>query len=330
MTEQPISPVEPINTLPKGLTLSIPEAYALSLGGATQYFLNLLGKNVDLSDLDGVTIAEDYHLAMTTLDRGYQTNHVLTATNDIATGVAMSPRVLRDGQLKTHILLDAGTIKPLADTKDPGFAQALYVFAHECAHVEVTARFEAAFPGQLLRRKFLFMEGLQWDVILPAWNEYGACRKSRGIGADLTEFYEQKLLDCLEKTPAQTNAAISAYRKDLNGDQLLIEVYRVQGDLLKFASYYLGHLAGAGESWEGRVLTNQLLTGSWFHPYLKQLDECLASIWAGYGEWADQSEFEEIGNIVDDMVERAGIDWFPMQDGSTDVRLTIAAENALV
>lgn len=321
MTEQPISPVEPINTLPKGLTLSIPEAYSLSLGGATQYFLNLLGKIVDLSDLDGVTIAEDYHLAMTTLDRGYQTNHVLTATNDIATGVAMSPRVLRDGQLKTHILLDAGTIKPLADTKDPGFAQALYVLAHECAHVEVTARFDSAFPGELLRRKFSRLEQkLQWDVILPAWDEYAACRKSFGIGADQTASYEQILLDCLEKTPAETNAAISAYQKD--GDQLLGEVYRVHGELLKVASYYLGHLAGAGESWEDRAPTNQVLAGSWFHPFLKRLDECLASIWAGYGEWADQSDFEEIGDIVDDMTEQAGVYWMPMPNGSTQVHLT--------
>ena len=331
MTKQPISPAEPLTSVPTGLGITVTgvgsDELALRLGKATEEILIASGKHLDLATLDGVTIAGDYTQALKELDRGYQTTYVPTATKDIATGVAMSPRVLRGGQVKTHIVLDAGTINPIADTKDPGFLQALYVLAHECAHVEVTAKFDSAFPGELLRREFLFMEGLQWDVILPAWNEYGACRKSFGIGADHTEAYEQILLDCLEKTPAETNAAISAYRKDLKGDQLLFEVYRVHGDLLKFASYYLGHLAGAGESWEDRAPTNQVLAGSWFHPFLKRLDECLASIWAGYGEWADQSDFEEIGDIVDEMTEQAGVYWMPMIDGSTQVQLT---ENAFL
>lgn len=328
MTEQPISPAEPVTTVPNGLAISVTgvlsEEFAQRLGKATEQFLMASGKYLDLGTLDGVTIAGDYTQALNELDRGYQTTYVLSATKDIATGVAMSPRVLRDGQVKTHILLDAGMMKPIADTKDPGFLQALYLLAHECAHVEVTAKFDSAFPGELLRRQFRMMEMLQWDVILPAWDEYAACRKSCGIGADQTESYEQILLDYLEKTPAENNAAISAYQKDLNGDQLLIEVYRVHGDLLKAASYYLGHLAG-GESWEDRAPINQALTGSWFHPFLERLDECLASIWAGYGEWADQSAFEEIGEIVDDMTEQAGVYWMPMPDGSTQVQLT---ENA--
>lgn len=333
MTEQSPPVAERLTTTPNTLCTTArgvfpSEESARKLAIHTQDLVVELSGYFDLRTLDGVTIAEDYGQAMSDLDRGYQTTHVLTATKDIATGVAMSPRVIRGGELKTHILLDASIIKPLADTKDPGFAQALYVLAHECAHVEVTARFDSAFPGELLRRKFSRLEQkLQWDVILPAWEEYAACRKSFGIGADQTESYEQILLGYLEKTPAENNAAISAYRKDLNGDQLLVEVYRVHGDLLKVASYYLGHLAGGGESWEDRAPTNQVLTGSWFHPFLKRLDECLTSIWVRYGEWADQSGFEEIGDIADDMTEQAGVYWMPMPDGSTQVQLT---ENAFL
>ncbi|WP_408602021.1 hypothetical protein [Pseudomonas sp. PLMAX] len=326
MTEQDTSPTERVSTF-SGCTISIlgvlPEEFARHLGQATELCLRECGKGIDLGTLDGVTIAEDYLQALNQQDRGYQTNHVLTPTKDMATGVAMSPRVLRDGQVKTHILLDASVFKPLADTKEPGFAQAFYLLAHECAHVEVTARFDSVFPGELLRRTFHRMEQkLQWDVILPAWDEYAACRRSCGIGADQTEHYELILLDYLEKTPAENNAAISAYQKDLNGDQLLREVYRVHGDLLRIASYYLGHLAGAGESWQGRAAIRQALTGSWFHPFLERLDACLTSIWAEYGKWEDQSDFEEIGAIVDDMTEQAGVYWIPMQDGNTQVQLT--------
>ena len=325
MTEQDTSTAALVSTVP-ACTISIlgvlPEDFARNIGNATEIYLKEFGKWIDLSTLDGVTIAEDYIQALNQLDRGYQTNRVLTPTKDIATGVAMSPRVLRDGQLKTHILFDARVFKPIADTKDPGFAQAFYLLAHECAHVEVTAKFDSVFPGELLRRQFGSMQLRHWSIILPAWDEYAACRKSFSIGADQTESYEQILLDCLEKTPAENNAALSAYRNDQNDDQLLTEVYRVHGQLLTAASYYLGYLAGRGESWEDRAPTNQKLSGSWFHPFLVRLDECLTCIWSQYGAWADQSDFEEIGNIADDMTELGGVYWMPMRDGSTQVQLS--------
>jgi hypothetical protein len=58
---------------------------------------------IDLSRLDGVTIAADYGAALSDLDRGYETKGTLTATSDQATGVAMTPCVIRAGVLKSHI-----------------------------------------------------------------------------------------------------------------------------------------------------------------------------------------------------------------------------------
>lgn len=98
-------------------------------------------------------------------------------------------------------------------------------------------------------------------------------------------------------------------------------MYRTQGNLLKYASYYLGNLAESGDSWEERMATKQALIGSWFIPFLKQLDECLTNIWSEYGTWGNHSSFEEIGALADEMVDQAGVDWFPMPDGSIDVRL---------
>ena len=45
---------------------------------------------MNLEDLDGVTVAYDYAKALTEIDRGYETSHVLTASTEIAHGVAMA------------------------------------------------------------------------------------------------------------------------------------------------------------------------------------------------------------------------------------------------
>ena len=334
MTEQSSPPAERVTTLPS-LRLAVlgvfSEEFAQHFGKATEMCLRECGKWIDLRTLDGVTIAEDYSQALKQLDRGYQTNHVLTPTKDIATGVAMSPRVLRGDQVKTHIVLDAAVFKPLADMSDPDFSKAFNGLAHECAHVQATARFDSAFPGVLLRQKFdSFLAERRWCVILPAWEEYAACRNSYGIGADLTDFYEQNFLEYLAEASGKANAAISTYRQTRNGEQLLIEVYRVYGDVLKFASYYLGNLAGARASWEERSATCKALTDSWFLPYFKRLDACLTSISERDGEWADQSAFEAIGDIVDDMVQRIGVYAATAPGGGAHVRLVTTMENAFL
>ena len=333
MTEQS-APPERVTTLPS-LRICVlgvlHEEFARHFGKATEMCLRECGKWIDLRTLDGVTIAEDYSRALQQLDRGYPTNNVLTPTKDIATGVAMSPRVLRGGQVKTHILLDAAVFKPLADTSDPDFATAFNGLAHECAHVEATARFDSAFPGVLLRQGFdSLLAERRWCVILPAWDEYAACRNSFGIGADQTDVYEQNFLDYLAEASEKANSAISSYRQTRNGEQLLTEVYRVYGDVLKFASYYLGNLAGARASWGERPATFQALADSWFLPYFKRLDAGLSSISETDGEWADQSAFEAIGDIVDDMVKRIGVYAATAPGGGAHVRLVTTMENAFL
>ena len=58
----------------------------------------------------------------------------------------MTPAVIRDGKIKSHMLFNAGVLLPLEDEQHEFYEQALHTLAHECAHVEVTERFNAAFP----------------------------------------------------------------------------------------------------------------------------------------------------------------------------------------
>ena len=110
-----------------------------------------LGSVFDLSHLDGVTVAYDYTQALLDLDRGYTTSHPLTPSEGHAIGVAMTPSVIRDGVIKSHVPLSAPYIAPIADGDHPHFQHALHLLAHECAHVEINHKFDAAgIAGNLL------------------------------------------------------------------------------------------------------------------------------------------------------------------------------------
>lgn len=65
-----------------------------------------------------MTVAFDYDEALAELDRGYETTYQLTATKGVAIGVAMAPTVIRDGVIKTHLVLNANYA--LSILEEPG------------------------------------------------------------------------------------------------------------------------------------------------------------------------------------------------------------------
>ncbi|MDO9071628.1 MAG: hypothetical protein Q7U73_00030 [Rubrivivax sp.] len=72
-------------TLPENLGLTArgfaTEEEARELGTAVLDCIRLLSRHFNLSRLDGVTVAHDYQQALATLDRGYETKHILTPSD---------------------------------------------------------------------------------------------------------------------------------------------------------------------------------------------------------------------------------------------------------
>lgn len=263
-----------------------------------------------------MTVAEDYARALAELDRGYETSHILTPSEGASVGVAMTPSVLRDGVLKSHIVFNAQHIWALQDTNHAGFQLAAQIVAHECAHVEVTGKFDAAFPGVLLRKRFMDLrDRARSDVILACWDEYAATRLSAGFGEDPTEGYEETLITHMATARQEANDAIKAYRLDADLDKVYRDVYRAYGNVLKFAAYYLGNLAGHGIEPSLRPGFEAALAGHWFEPYFHRLDEACKAIAAQYGAWQDHSPFEVIGDIADDLGAEGGIVSTNLEDG---------------
>ncbi|WP_316235302.1 MULTISPECIES: hypothetical protein [unclassified Bradyrhizobium] len=135
----------PPPTAPENMSISLrcfdTEVYARAFGDLVATYVRTLSRYIDLTALDGITIAFDYPQALLDLDRGYETKHKLTPSEGIVLGVAMTPAVIRDGKIKSHMLFNAGVLLPLEDEQNEFYEQALHTLAHECAHVEVTERY---------------------------------------------------------------------------------------------------------------------------------------------------------------------------------------------
>ena len=314
---EPILPCEPTSdlpplTAPQSFTVSCrgfesPE-HAQSLGMAIGDWVKALSADFDLATLDGVTVAHDYAQALLEFDRGYAATTKLVPTELHAVGVAMTPSLIRDGKLMSHIFLNALVVWPLSDQNHPEYATALHVLAHECAHVEITSRFEQAFPGVSLRHSYKDVwAALRGQSSNDCWNEYAATRYCARYGRDPTLGYEETFLTALRETRGLANGRIKAYRTHRDVGRVLDEVYVAYGQLLKFAAYCLGNLDGRETPLGERTEVNEALDGHWFQPYFERLHVACRSLHQDYGIWTDMSGFEVISDIADEVVELGGL-----------------------
>jgi len=288
--------------------------------------IRALGKHIGLQTLDGVTVAFDYDQALLELDRGYDSSHQLRATKSHVYGVAMTPSVIREGKLKSHILVRAPVLLPLLDDADEeGIRTAIHVLAHECGHVEVTQQFDRCFPNVILQRQLPLLDTLRWDTIFAVWDEYAVTWISAPFGTDPTDGYNQTLLADLQTLDGRNNELIRAYRIHGNVEQVLSEIYRNCGNLLKFGGYCIGNLRGRDAHWRERDDLTSVIVGHWFEPFFQSLSEACSGLADMYGEWTDMDAFLSISSVLDALVCRAGLNVTAQPDGSAyvDIPFTI-------
>lgn len=306
------------STCPENFTINFrgyDQPAAESLGANLGQVFGDLGRVIDISNLDGVTVAYDYDQALAELDRGCETSYVLERTNDVAIGVAMTPSVLRNDKLKSHIVL-LGNVADLITGNDGGtFGMALHTIAHECAHVETTAAWDKCFPGELLRAPFpnLFA-AWRWDVTSACWEEYAACRIAGAIGHDPVPGYEETFLKVLSEIDDKVADTVSGFEGG-NADPLVASLLGAFGNLMKFACYLQGALRGTGRG-RDELGVADALSSSWFSPYFDRLDEACAKIFDEFGSWSDKSGFDVIGDIVVELIESKVAHIWHREDGS--------------
>jgi hypothetical protein len=315
------------NAVPKSVsivTIGVPEEVAEGVRELLYSILAMAGEKINLATLDGVTFAADFHQALLDLDRGYKTDFKLTPTNDHGVGIAMSPRVLRSGELKTHIVLSANSIFSMLMAKRGDLV--VNTVAHECAHVELNQLYEAAFPGYLLRAQENFLDGFRTQCMLACWDEFGACWRSAEFGPSELLAYESGFLPALEQNRIAANAAIIEYRTDADIPKVLHEVTRLYRDLLKYSAYHLGNLHGLGVDWRTVPSTANALMDHWFLPYFERLDKACKAIAADLGTWSSSEPFDELRQLAEDLVADGGLHFQQHDDGRVSVDIPLSFE----
>jgi len=303
-------------TIPSNLLFSArgfaDEDYAKEAMHKLYSVLSVISQSIDLTKLDGVTVAFDYDEALAELDRGYETTYKLTASKGVAIGVAMAPTVIRDGVIKTHLVLNASYA--LNVLEEPGeetnyFNQSLHLIAHECAHVEVTAAFDRSFPGFLLQKAHSnILDYMRWEAILATWDEYAVCRITGSIGYDPADDYLETFVKILGDSRGQCFEMIKAYRTHGDVGKVVVEVYGRLGDLLKYSSYFLGAVAAQETPETHPVALTEGAEFGWYARFYERLIEVHEALWNEFGKWEGLDAFEAIGDILEDMAESVGVE----------------------
>ena len=292
-----------------------------------------VSRDIDLSTLDGVTIAADHARAVAGVDRGAEGLRqigVSTAEIDGAIGVAKSIAVLRDGQVRTHIVFNvkvlAGLISP--DPADLSFRQALQTVAHECGHVEVTAVMERSFPGEAMGRPITSEYDFhRWNTTSAAWEEYCVTRLTACYGENPTPNYQSLVIDYLTRAHDEAQDAITRYRTHGDIRVVVEETLRPYGNLIKYSGYLLGTLDGLGVDPGALPELTDVLRGHWFEGNFASLHQEFRNGWSKWGKWDDLAAFAGIGDVLIAALRHGGFFMTPTDDGNVAIEIPFRPEN---
>ena len=320
----------PETTVPAGLGASVQgftsEEGARELGSVVLGLIHHLGRLIDLSTLDGVTIAIDYDAALAGLDRGLDGLRPLSRSNsEEMQGVAMSPAVMRDGQVKTHLVFNAAMIAALAveDAPEEAVQLAIGIIAHECAHVQITAQKEVAIPDARFGAR---IEGYERAVLFQlaevCWDEYAACRISAPFAKRQNERHAETVAGLVAVARDRSNAAIRSYRRHADLNRLVGEAGPALCEPMKAVAYLLGGMDGAKETWADWGAARQVVEAGGYGDVVDELHQALRTLWDTQGRW--DPTFDTFGPLLaigKRVFEAGGIYFKSGPDGSARINV---------
>jgi len=317
---------------PAGFDVHLPgygdESEARKAGDFVSEMLKYLSAQFqfDLRRLDGLTMAYDYEAALENLDRGFEASRPLRASQGDVVGVGMTPVVVRDGQIRAHIVLHASTGEWLMGQDEERFGLALYTVGHEAAHVQDLGIRDDAIPGVIA--KPLPVEigpTILFSQADACWSEYAASRDSAFLRPKETESYDGTVARALAAAAERNDQAIRAYRLHRQVEQVLDEVASTCGDILKFASYLFGHLAGIDRAWQADAPDTALALSDnpeWQRIF-SSLDEALNAMWATRRTWTGLEVYRSLTEVSREALRVAGLELRDLDAGALYVHIPI-------
>jgi len=327
-------------TLPADLVITLTnfadEQDAHRCANVVRGYLEVFGRLMDLSRLDRVYITFDYAGTLASIDLGTGSDMLLKPTNDeIATGVAMAPSVLREDGWKSVIVVNASYARSLSyeivgsdnvskEQLDALRAETLHILAHECGHVHDHEMQRKSLPAETYSKKWNPIEHRLKEPAMACWGEYIAEFMGAGFGTkDTLRNYENAFCDRLKAAWPGVTASIRQYRMHGNVDQVISEVGIHIRNIIIYAAYMMGYLSKTKQSLESSVpkVIQAAKDNPEFGSYTKRLHDELHGLQDRYPDFTTLDVFTPLSEVVHDMYKKVGMYFIENADGSLRVEI---------
>ena len=305
---------------------------AEQLGRAVGDCVVTLGSFMDLSTLDGVTVAVDFDAALAGIDQGIAGLRPLSRTDtEEMQGVAKTCQIVRDGEVRSHLVFNAAMLVPLiaeAETTAEDRQTAVGIIAHECGHVQVNAQVEQHVPDARLGAIIEDYErAVLFQIAEICWDEYAVCRLSAPFAPQQNRQHSATMAAVLPGARARSKERVKAYR--LHGDinRLIGEAGSELCQPLKAVAYLLGGLDAGDASWVEFADARTAIDEANYGPLVDALHEGCRHLWESQAEWVPGEDvFEPLIAGARDTFASEGIHFRRATDGRCRVDVPLSAD----
>ncbi|MCW5726242.1 hypothetical protein [Parvibaculum sp.] len=273
-----------------------------------------ISKFLDLSRLEAIELATDYHGALANLERG-QISAVATPTsNEYGQGGAMAVCVVRDDEPWNVVVIWMPLVRQLLNMEHEHHKLALHTFFHELVHVDDLKHFSGTFPGgwkaatpRDARERALIA------LVNPCQSEYSASRRSASIVPAYGLGYLEMLAEALTGVDRQITEARQSYRLHGDMDVLWTIVEERLTFLFQSLGYALGHLDWAlnceelepdlRRQYEAKLEEASKLPSGWI---VEDARDAVHDIFR-QGDWTSFDVFMRLTAVAEKMLNQFGI-----------------------
>lgn len=286
--------------------------------------VNACSPYLPLGKLESIIFAHDYAAALRNLDRGFEPRTPLEGTETKSKiGIAMAPLVIREGEIRSCIVMRAWLGEALLQPEDDDtFQFALYTLGSMLARVALTDFTDTALPGVLLQPMADAWNALFFEHIHVAISNYFSARIAAELFPQANNSHRELFLAALESANENIPKERLAYRQNANLDAFLDVSIRLLGDVLAHSASLLGHHDGMGQDGleEDEHLLSVLKTTG-LEQWIRIYRQDLAIVFRRRGQWTSIEEFTVLVAYIERLMWQFMI--FPWRTDTGAIRVEI-------
>lgn len=256
---------------------------------------------LELDTLEGITIADNFRGFTNEFDTGFGPQD-RPDVSELAVGV--TPQVLRDGQLRSHVILPRLILTAfLRQDQSEARKDARYTIAHELAHADEQCRAGKQFAAELIE---LHITPDPLKVGRRAvWSEYYVCRNVAAADPAMLSILEEVLVRSTEEftndcPTARARIAASNDRAGVHG-RLCTTAFRFFID----AARLLGQLDGLGIELKTTCrIAPAYLADAKLTSTFEDLHAKLKLLWDSFPNWSGLDDLQSIIVVIDMVLKR--------------------------